>query len=195
MASSASPIDERTWQHTLENRRFDFAGLLRGEPQPISVDEIAWCLSHKYRYGGHTRILITVAEHSLAVARRVRQLGGDRNETRCALLHDAHEAYIGDMISPLKALLRERGETTFERIDAAATEQIAAAFGVDWTDRAVELVRQADAEAMAWERTRIKGPPPAPWPGAIECPADADVGVLGLSPVTARTRWLGEIMR
>lgn len=82
---------------TRSGRYFDFTV---ADPRQVDIDDIAHALSHICRFTGHTRFFYSVAQHSVLVSRLVPpELAFE------ALLHDAHEAYVGDMASPLKALL------------------------------------------------------------------------------------------
>lgn len=105
-----------SWIRTHTGRRFDYAALLRGEPVEIHLLDIAHALSRVCRFGGHVNLYCSVAEHSVRVMNRVREIHQERARVartatsyeeplRAALLHDAAEAYLGDMPSPLKALL------------------------------------------------------------------------------------------
>ena len=68
----------------------------------IKIDDIAHALSQICRFGGHTKRLYTVAQHSVLVAELA-----PPHLKRYALLHDATEAYLGDVIKPLKVILGE----------------------------------------------------------------------------------------
>lgn len=80
------------------------------QPTPWMVDriDVAWALSHEPRWGGATDRHFSVAEHSMWVARIVRKLVPRERADLASLhglLHDAHEAYLKDVPTPLKRLL------------------------------------------------------------------------------------------
>jgi len=174
---------------TLNGGTFDFAGVLAGESQHYDLSEIAWCLAHTVRYVGHTQILISVAEHSVAVSRRAEQLWG--SAAAWGLMHDAHEAYIGDMCSPLKKLLRANEETMFDQVADEIDQQIRIRFGVGTNGSILDAVKQADREACAWERENIRHSKQE-WAGIPEVPKDhaGTLNVYGLAPLEARALFL-----
>ena len=93
----------RAWQRMLSGRRLD---LLDPTPLDIEIEDIAHGLAFVARWNGQTRgdWPYSVAEHSLLVEQIFARLG-DPPAKWClaALLHDAPEYVIGDMISPVKA--------------------------------------------------------------------------------------------
>ena len=102
-----------TTMETYTGRKVDLA---HPDPATISIDDIAWHLSRQPRFLGATRsdIVYNVAQHSVLVLNRVKQIiyktGHHASEQDVcllitALLHDAHEAYIGDILKPMGALL------------------------------------------------------------------------------------------
>src|SRR5215813_3306628 len=101
--ASAAP---RAWQRMLSGRRLD---LLDPSPLDIEIEDIAHGLARVARWNGQTRgdHAFSVAQHSLLVESLVTELkpGLPRRWRQAALLHDAPEYVIGDMISPFKAAL------------------------------------------------------------------------------------------
>lgn len=78
---------------------FDF---LDPDPDAISVSDIAHSLSLQCRFNGHVDTFYSVAQHSVLVSHFVKP-----ENAFIGLMHDATEAYIGDMASPLKKLIPE----------------------------------------------------------------------------------------
>lgn len=68
----------------------------------ICIDDIAFALSNIPRFGGHTKFMLSVAEHSLDVSKRV-----PRELKKAALLHDGSEAYLLDIPKPIKDRIPE----------------------------------------------------------------------------------------
>src|ERR1700745_4179832 len=104
--SSGKPANSRAWQRMLSGRRLD---LLDPSPLDIEISDIAHGLARVARWNGQTTgdYPFSVAQHSLVVEAiphgREPQAGP---ATRLlALLHDAAEYVIGDMISPFKAVI------------------------------------------------------------------------------------------
>ena len=93
----------RAWQRMLSGRRLD---LLDPTPMDIEIEDIAHGLAFVARWNGQTRgdWPYSVAEHSILVEEIfTRQTGNEAKGQLAALLHDAPEYVIGDMISPVKA--------------------------------------------------------------------------------------------
>lgn len=74
------------------------------ELKDINIEDIAWSLSNINRFNGHLQIQISVARHSLEVSELVPE-----ELQLAALLHDAPEAYLGDVTRPVKHYLKKSG--------------------------------------------------------------------------------------
>ncbi|MFN4143588.1 HD domain-containing protein [Aestuariivirga sp.] len=101
-----SPEAPRAWQRMLSGRRLD---LLNPSPLDIEIEDIAHGLARVARWNGQTKgdHAFSVAQHCVLVEEIARHLdpGLGRAERLAALLHDAPEYVVGDMISPFKAAL------------------------------------------------------------------------------------------
>ena len=76
---------------------------VRARPvEQIDAGDIARALANVCRFGGHTRAFYSVAQHSVIVSELVEARGGDVEDVFAALMHDATEAYLGDMPHPIK---------------------------------------------------------------------------------------------
>src|SRR6478735_5347699 len=72
------------------------------DPSQLDIGDIARALGNLCRFGGHSRVFYSVAQHSVIVSELVEQRGGDVEDVFAALMHDAAEAYLGDMPHPIK---------------------------------------------------------------------------------------------
>ena len=110
----------RAWQRMLSGRRLD---LLDPTPVDIEIDDIAHGLAFLARWNGQTRgdHAYSVAEHSLLVEEICTRLKPDwpAKWRLAALLHDAPEYVIGDMISPVKAAVGPGYGALDDRLSAA----------------------------------------------------------------------------
>ena len=87
-----------TWIQTASGRKVD---LLRPDPDDLVIEDIAHALSNICRYTGHTGHFYSVAQHCVLASYQV----SDAKYALVALMHDAPEAYIGDVSSPMKQVL------------------------------------------------------------------------------------------
>lgn len=89
--------------YTFTGKRFDFVD---PRPEMFCIEDIAHALSNICRYTGHGRFY-SVAEHSILVSEYLQTKGYHWEMCRYGHMHDAVEAYVGDMSKPLKNLLPE----------------------------------------------------------------------------------------
>jgi len=96
----------RAWQRMLSGRRLD---LLEPSPLDVEIEDIAHGLARVARWNGQTKgsHAFSVAQHSVLVERLVTELSPrlSREARLMALLHDAPEYVVGDLISPFKAAI------------------------------------------------------------------------------------------
>lgn len=139
-----------TWLLTSTGREHHLsqcAALLPGNaPQ---IEEIAHALAQINRYTGHAARPYSVAEHSLLACDIVASMGLDCHAQMAALLHDAHEAYCGDVATPVKQVLGVAWPA-FENTQAMLVRE---AFHIRTAHTAHRAaVKRADLIALATER-------------------------------------------
>src|SRR5688500_14423841 len=117
------------------------------DPSQLDAGDIARALANQCRFGGHSRVFYSVAQHSVIVSELVEQRGGDVENVFAALMHDAAEAYLGDMPHPLKH--RSSLGTAFKAAEATLEQAIRDPFRVK---PGVPQIKQADRALLATER-------------------------------------------
>lgn len=153
MAKSTPP---RAWQRMLSGRRLD---LIDPSPLDIEIEDIAHGLARVARWNGQTRgaHAYSVAEHCVLVEKLATQLEPslDRQWRLAALLHDASEYVIGDMISPFKAALGLDYHAFEKRLTAAVHMRFS--IPVDVPPKIKRLIKQADKASAFFEATQLAG--------------------------------------
>ena len=146
----------RAWQRMLSGRRLD---LLDPTPVDIEIEDIAHGLAFVARWNGQTAgdWPYSVAEHSLLVEEIFSRLnpGIATRWKLAALLHDAPEYVIGDMISPFKAVVGGGYKTVEARLEAAIHIRFGLPPAVPQTIKA--LIKRADRIAAYFEATELAG--------------------------------------
>ena len=120
-------------------------------PSDITIDDIALSLSRECRFGNFTRSFYSVAQHSVNVAAQVRAMGGDRVAQLIALLHDAHEAYIGDVPTPHKRAYGDR----FAHIETGLLLAVCTRFDVPGPSQWPVAIHEADERLLHAEAKRL----------------------------------------
>lgn len=140
--------DRGSWMQTFTGRRF-----FPMDPDPDEVDvlDVAHSLAMQCRYNGHVRSFYSVAEHCVLVSRVVAP-----EHALWGLLHDATEAYVGDMVRPLKVHMPAYRAAEDRVMDAIATR-----YGLVGPMPAE--VKEADTRLLLDERDALLGPSPARW--------------------------------
>ena len=146
----------RAWQRMLSGRRLD---LLDPSPLDVEIEDIALGLSRVARWNGQTAgdFSYSVAQHSLLVEHVVGLMepGIETRWRLAALLHDAAEYVIGDMISPFKAVVGGDYKAVEKRLAAAI--QLRFSLPADLPGEIVDLNKRADRVAAYFEATELAG--------------------------------------
>lgn len=146
----------RAWQRMLSGRRLD---LLDPSPLDIELEDIAHGLARVARWNGQTvgDHAFSVAQHSLLVGHvfSIQQPEAPCRDRLAALLHDAPEYVIGDMISPFKSVLDGAYKTVERRLLAAVHVRFGLPAGL--AEPLLRRIKKADQVAAYWEAVRLAG--------------------------------------
>lgn len=152
-----------SWIQTYTGKQF---WPLEPRPQDLDTRDIAHSLSLQCRFNGHCLAFYSVAEHSVRVSR---QLPADL--ALWGLLHDAAEAYLGDLTRPVKAKA-----DWFKEAEEKLLQVIAEAYALPWP--MPEAVRKADDVLLVTEARDLMEEPPQPW-GLSASPLPGRIHPLG----------------
>jgi 5'-deoxynucleotidase YfbR-like HD superfamily hydrolase len=144
------------------------------QPEDVSIVDIASSLSKLARFTGHTTEFYSVAQHCDLVSRLVPE-----RLALAALLHDATEAYIGDVSRPLKHLMDELAPGMLRDLENRIHAAINQKFGIELAEADVALIKHADNVALATEKRDLMVGETT-WPGMPE-PLHIKIEALGPS--------------
>jgi hypothetical protein len=126
-----------------------YVDLTDPDPSTIDIVSIATALGRICRFGGHSPQFYSVAEHCVHAYDLARADGLPTETLKAILLHDAAEAYIGDVVKPLKAL-----SPWYMEIESRFERAIATRFDVDFTKHA-DHVRYYDRLMLKAEKLNM----------------------------------------
>ena len=190
MTDATGKPTQRAWQRMLSGRRLD---LLDPSPFDIEIEDIAHGLARLARWNGQTnsRFAFSVAQHSVIVEQIARHLKPDLppHWQLAALLHDAPEYVIGDMISPFKAMLGDG----YKRIEARLERAIHLRFSLppELPVTIRRLIKRSDRMCAWFEAQQI-----AEFTGAeakkwfLNPPKDLEIEIKPLSAHKAQAQFL-----
>jgi len=135
---------------THSGKRID---LLNPDPALIDINDIAHAIGNICRFTGHTNMFYSVAQHSVLASELV-----PREWAMHALLHDATEAYISDVASPIKPHL-----INYAEIEHNLWQAIAERFGLD--PDMPPCIKHADLRMLATEKRDLMPHDDSLWPG------------------------------
>jgi 5'-deoxynucleotidase YfbR-like HD superfamily hydrolase len=154
--SSRGSAAPRAWQRMLSGRRLD---LLNPSPSDIAIEDIAHGLARVARWNGQTigEHAFSVAQHALVVEEIVTALepGIETRWRLAALLHDAPEYVIGDLISPFKAAVG----LDYKAFEIRLLQAIHLRYGLPATlpPAITAAIKAADSIAAYYEATLLAG--------------------------------------
>ncbi|MEM7619519.1 MAG: hypothetical protein AAF228_03505 [Pseudomonadota bacterium] len=172
--------DDKPWVQTASGHVFYFGD----NDQLVYIQDIATGLAKICRFAGATTSFYSVAQHSILVAEIVLINTKDYKKAFYALLHDAHEAFVGDITMPAKCAINNAiGWDVIAAITEQADEAIFRSFGLKYPidEATTNAIKQADRMALATERRDVlietndnwgDLPPPyrrviKPWPWTV----------------------------
>src|ERR1044072_914589 len=115
----------------------------------VDINDVALALGNTCRFGGHVKKFYSVAEHACVVSDLVRS-GFDAELAYAALHHDSHEAYLGDVPTPLKRKIKALAPGVWEDFEDGIDASVAEAFGIEQALFGHDSVRAADSSALAY---------------------------------------------
>lgn len=134
---------------TISHIRFDPTEPRDGD---IEITDIAHALSYLARANGHFSVFFSVARHSINCAVEAKSRGYSKKVQLLCLLHDAAEAYIGDMTRPLKMKI-----PYFSEIEKKYQDIIFSKFIGGVTDSERALAREIDDAMLCYEFLKFNG--------------------------------------
>lgn len=145
-------LDEIDVSHASDGFMTTYTGIkfspLKPTPDMINIYDIGHALSLIARWGGHLKSHFSVAQHCCNVSDM-----SDPDDRLIGLLHDASEAYIGDMIRPLKYL--KQMYTVYKKIEHRIDGAIAKAFDLETIEK-TKSVEIADIVQLSLENIYLK---------------------------------------
>lgn len=191
---SMPPVDNwhrGDWMLTFTGHRFY---PMSPRSQDVDLLDIAHSLAMQCRYNGHVDRFYSVAEHCCLMADQFT----DPDLARWALLHDATEAYVGDMIRPLKLNM-----SAYRAVEDEVMRTIAMRFGlhheIDWRSTPVsrpdlsqmpKVVKEVDTRILLTERNALMSNYKESGHWAMEGLGPLDTTIYAWSPEDAQSQYL-----
>jgi hypothetical protein len=195
-----------------------FVDLYKPDPATLHLEDIARGMAYTCRYGGQIKRFYSVAEHACLVHDLLLWMGTGVELQRAGLFHDAAEAYLGDVVAPLKWALRRQSidddahymggwppdvtgrRSAYDRLSDRMDDALVERFGLNRASLDCETLRTADMWALRIESRALTTTSGAHWrwPGTL--PRDGmKPGPVrwegGMAPDDARERWLALVRK
>jgi uncharacterized protein len=145
--------------NTIRVRSGRYLDLLNPQPDQFTLEDIAGALSKICRFGGQIDRFYSVADHCVNCVKLAETWGYSTAQRQAVLMHDAAEAFIGDVVKPLKVLL-----DAYAEIETQIESVIAVKFSVDFALHA-DAVKRVDRAMLIAERRQFFSKDTAKWTG------------------------------
>ncbi len=169
--------------NTIKVHAGHYVDLANPDPNTIEIQSIAAALSKICRFGGHCPRFYSVAEHCVLATELAFKEGIRGSGLLAILLHDAAEAYIGDMVKPLKVTIPQYTEAE-NRIELAIEQ----AFGIDFQWHQ-DVIKKFDRAMLKAEKTSMWPEDKEEWAGFSQI-MTANVELHHWSPSIAQRMFL-----
>lgn len=173
------------WIQTYTGKRFD---LMWPTADMVDVFDMARSLAFQCRFNGAVRHYYSVAQHCVLVSLLV-----PPELALAGLLHDGEEAYLGDIVRPMKLLINGRTNGMLKRHSEWVNAAIGERFDIDPSLFQHPAVMDADNRMLLHEKAVLLAPAPDVWteqnaqdPSAVP----ADIAIVPMSPLVAEYAFL-----
>jgi len=136
-----------------------YLNLADPRPEDFETQDVSGALSKICRFGGQVEKFYSVAEHCVLCSEQAERDGLSADVQLACLLHDAAEAFCGDIVKPLKIMLRG-----YDEVEAAVERAVAEKYQVDFAST-VEAVKEIDHAMLIAERRLLFSADKVEWAG------------------------------
>ena len=175
-------------KNTIRVRSGRYFDLLDPQPDQFTLADIAGALSKMCRFGGQIGRFYSVAEHSVLCAQQAAADGASIEVQAACLMHDAAEAFIGDVVKPLKVMLPQYHEVE-RRVELCIVRKYRLGGTGDWPP-----VKEIDRAMLIAERRALFTADEVVWTGE-KLVRRLDVNFRCYSPMAAEERFLSAAER
>lgn len=172
--------------NTIRTRSGRYLNLANPGPSEIVIGDISCGLARTCRFGGQVDRFYSVAEHSIFCAEQAAKDGLPLHAQLAALMHDATEAYIGDIVKPLKVMLPQYAEVE-GMLDAVIREKFSITSEFD------EQIKEIDRGMLIAERRALFSADRVKWAGEDEA-RSFELTLICMPPRDAELEFLNRFL-